>query len=261
MRGRILPLLDGLALLLLGGLLAGLALSERYWYFLNPRFIPVSLVTGICLALLAPLAATRAPGPRPGGVLRLLSLGLCLGLATLAVIGVGGEPSESPTSSQAPRRSSLEPAPEPVESSRVTFEGREYVRMNLAELFLLADQRPTDAPARFVVRGVVRRSPALDGRGQALVSRVAVVCCLADAVAAGFLADLGDAPDGRWVELYGRLEPLGPPLSAASLPRNPEAAVTVCNERFRIEAEGVVPVSPPGMPYIFEFREKEPFAW
>lgn len=256
------PLLDGLALLLLGGLLAGLALSDRYWYFLNPRFIPVSLVTGAILILLAPLAATRAPGPRPGGVPRLISLGLCLGLAALAVAGVGSGPSAASMPSQAQRRSSLEPGPELVEPSRVTFEGREYVRMNLAELFLLADQRPKDAPARFVVRGEVRRSPALDGQGQALVSRVAVVCCLADAVAAGFLADVGDAPQGRWVEVYGRLEPLKGKLPPASkLPRNPEAAVTVCNEHHRIKVEGVVPVSPPEMPYIFEFREKEPFAW
>ncbi|WP_449241866.1 TIGR03943 family putative permease subunit [Desulfovibrio sp.] len=261
MRGRVMPLLDGLALLLLGGLLAGLALSDRYWYFLNPRFIPVSLVTGAILILLAPLAATRAPGPRPGGVPRLLSLGLCLGLAALAVSGVGSEPSAAPTPSQAPRRSSLEPGPEPVEPSRVTFEGREYVRMNLAELFLLADQRPKDAPARFVVRGEVRRSPALDGQGQALVSRVAVVCCLADAVAAGFLADVGDLPQGRWVEVYGRLEPLARAPRSADLPRSPEAAVTVCNEHYRIAVEGAVPVSPPEMPYIFEFREKEPYAW
>ncbi len=252
------PLLDGLALLLLGGLLAGLALSERYWYFLNPRFIPVSLVTGAVLILLAPLAATRAPGPRPGGVPRLLSLGLCLGLAALAV---GGVSVESPDPGSAARRGGLDFGPVPEGPSRIIFKGREYVRMNLAELFLLADQRPTDAPARFVVRGVVRRSPALDGQGQALVSRVAVVCCLADAVAAGFLADLGHTPQGQWVEVYGRLEPLGAAPRSSDLPKTPEAAVTVCNERFRIDAEGVVPVSQPEMPYIFEFSEKEPYAW
>ncbi len=261
MRGRLLPLLDGLALLCTGGLLAGLALSDRYWYFLNPRFAPLSLCTGLALVLLGPVTAWRAPGPRPGNVLRLLAFALFLGLAALAVARAGYEPAAESPKAAAKAAGGLEPAPLDQEPSRVRREGREYVRLNLAELFILADQRPKDAPTRFVVQGLVRRSAKLDKLGLAAVSRLAVVCCLADAVEAGFLADLGDAPAGDWVEVYGRLEILADPKAAKSPPRNPEAAVSVLNEHYRIVPEAVVRVDPPQMPYIFEFRDKEPFAW
>jgi hypothetical protein len=273
-RARLLSLLEGLALLGTGGLLFGLALSGRYWHFLNPRFAPISLATGLALALLAPLAAFRPAGPRPGGLFRLLGFALFLGLAAFAVARAGYVPTAAPArpaaaagpaeplvapEDAAPQ--TLDPRPAAVPPSRALRDGREYVRLNLAELFLLADQRPKDVPACFVVLGQVRQGRRAKAAGLALLSRVAVVCCLADAVSCCFLADLGQAPEGQWLEVYGRLEPLTDPKLAKSPPPGPEASVSACNERYRIVVEAAEPVAPPEMPYIFEFRDREPFAW
>lgn len=271
MRARLLSLLEGLALLGTGGLLFGLALSGRYWHFLNPRFAPYSLATGLALALLASLAALRPVGPRPGGLLRLGSFALFLGLAVFAVARAGHVPKAAPaaqtqagesllgTADEAPQ--TLDPRPAAVPPSRVLRDGREYVRLNLAELFLLADQRPKDVPARFLVLGQVRQGRRAKAAGLALLSRTAVVCCLADAVSCCFLADLGQIPEGQWLEVYGRLEPLADPKLAKSPPPGPEASVSSCNEHFRIVVEAAEPVAAPEMPYIFEFRDREPFAW
>ena len=267
MRARLLSLLEGLALLGAGGLLFGLALSGRYWHFLNPRFAPISLATGLALALLAPLAAFRPAGPRPGGLLRLLGFALFLSLAGFAVFWTGPAPGAAPKAAApfvappGPAPQTLDPEPAPLPPSRVLREGREYVRLNLAELFLLADQRPRDVPAHFLVLGQVRQGRRAKAAGLALLSRTAVVCCLADAVSCCFLADLGQAPEGQWLEVYGRLEPLADPKLAKSPPPGPEASVSACNEHFRIVVEAAEPVPPPEMPYIFEFRDREPFAW
>ena len=268
MRARLLSILEGLALLGTAGLLAGLALSARYWHFLNPRFAPLSLVTGICLAVIAPLAVFRPAGPRPGGLLRLASFAVFLGLAVFAVFWTAPKPAPAPApevgfaanpADQAPH--TLDPAPKPLPPSRVRHNGREYVRMNLAELFLLADQRPKDVPLHFVVQGQVRRGKNAQAAGLSLLCRTAVVCCLADAVSCCFLADLGAAPAGQWLEVYGHLEPLADPAAAKSPPPGGDAAVSACNERFRVVVEAAEPAGPPEMPYMFEFREREPFAW
>ncbi len=274
MRGRLLSILESLALLATAALLAGLALSGKYWQFLNPRFAPLSLATGAVLTLVAPLAAFRHPGPRPGGLLRLLSLAAFLGLAAFAVFWTAPPPGATAPAAaapapevgfaaipadQAPR--TLDPEPEPLPPSRVRRDGREYVRMNLGELFLLANQRPQDVPTHFVILGQARQGRRAQAAGLALLSRTAVVCCLADAVSCCFLADLGQAPAGQWLEVYGRLKPLPDPKLAKSPPPGAGAAVSACNEHFLIEVEAAEPVAPPEMPYMFEFREREPFAW
>ncbi len=276
MRGRLLSILESLALLATAALLAGLALSDRYWQFLNPRFAPLSLTTGVVLALVAPLAAFRHAGPRPAGLLRLLGFAAFLGLAAFAVFWTAPPPGAAAPApmaaapapevgfaaipaDQAPR--TLDPEPAPLPPSRARRDGREYVRLNLGELFLLANQRPRDVPAHFVVLGQVRQGRRAQAGGLALLSRTAVVCCLADAVSCCFLADLGQVPAGQWLEVYGRLRPLSDPKLAKSPPPGAGAAVSACNEHFLIEVEAAEPVAPPEMPYMFEFREREPFAW
>lgn len=255
-------------------LLEGLALSGRYWYFLNPRFAPIFLVTGLALTLLAPLAALRPAGPRPGGLLRLLGFALFLGLAALAVARAGHVPKAAPAqpaaaagpaepllapADEAPQ--TLDPRPAAVPPSRALRDGREYVRLNLAELFLLADQRPKDVPARFVVLGQVRKGRRAKAAGLAQIGQEAAGHCVGQAADHGHPAEQGQAPEGQWLAVYGRLEPLADPKLAKSPPPGPEASVSACNEHFRIVVEAAEPVAPPEMPYIFEFRDREPFAW
>lgn len=262
--GRLLGLLEGLGLLAYGLFLAGLARSDRYWYFLNPKYAPLTLAAGVALALVG-LAVTLFPGPRRASLGRLARLALLaafLGLAVFAVSRAGFDAGAAPDRTATGKADVGLPEPEDT-ASRVTLNGHEYVRLNLGELFLLLDRRKAEIPARFTARGLVRRTPELDRQGLFVVERTAVTCCLADAVAAAFLVhgDSSGLRENQWVSVYGWVEPLRDKTLAKKALRTPGVSMTVVNEKFRITAEAVTPVPSPEMPYIFDFHEREPFAW
>lgn len=261
---RIRGLLEGLTLLAYGLLLSGLARSDRYWYFLNPKYAPVTLSAGIVLAVVG-LGVLLFPGERrasPGRLLRTALLAAFLGLASFAISRAGFDAGAGPDQTVTGKADVALPAPEDT-AARETLDGHEYVRLNLAELFLLLDRHQAEVPARFTARGVVRRTPELDRLGLFVIERVAVTCCLADAVAAAFLVhgDPSGLREGRWVAVYGRAEPLSDRSLARKILRTPGVSMTVVNEKFRIAAEAVTPIPAPDMPYIFDFHEREPFAW
>lgn len=177
----------------------------------------------------------------------------------------------NPASVDSPAHGALQ-TPEP-EASADPLPARgdtAYVRLNLAELYIMLDKGRTDRPERFALRALVQRPPALAERGHVLLRRTAVVCCLADSLELGFVAQglngaFNAVQDGEWVEVFGHLEALEPKgrdkglTEAAPKGQGPSLAVT--NPNFRIQAETVERIAPPGFPYLFEFREKPPFAW
>ncbi|MEG6506910.1 hypothetical protein [Nitratidesulfovibrio sp. 1201_IL3209] len=178
---------------------------------------------------------------------------------------------------------------------RATYGGTEYVRINLAELFLLEQRdRPEELAGRYVFRGAVTRHPALDAQGAVAVFRVSLYCCLADATAGGFAvrpgvrepagkphADARPAPepgtaptrpvpasrdilaglgDGQWVEVYGHLTREKLPAKLARLaPRDVFAGSLNSGWVFTADAVRLIP--PPGDPFIFQWREAEPYLW
>lgn len=217
---------------------------------------------------------------------------------------------------------------------RATYAGKDYVRINVAELFLLERRnRPEELEGRYVFRGAVTRHATLDARQSVAVFRVSLYCCLADATAGGFVvrpgaqeaagkrpADGGSASsgpvssstpsgsgssgaahaaqptpgqakpgaagtaqaapawpvptqpvpasrdilaglrDGQWVEVYGRLTREKLPDKLARLaPR--EVFSGSLNPGWVFTADAVRLIPPPGDPFIFQWREAEPYLW
>jgi hypothetical protein len=176
----------------------------------------------------------------------------------------------------------------PKEEARTVLNGVEYIRINTVELFGVCEEEPHKTGERYTVRGIVLRTPELDSAGQFVVARLAVFCCLADAVAAGFRVQ-GDGAaqglrNGQWVQVYGKLEeaPSGssPPelhfegdaddwhnqhaqAQESPLSELPfkGAVATAIHPRYIIAPDKVSITEEPELPFIFEFRGVEPYAF
>ncbi len=194
---------------------------------------------------------------------------------------------------------------------RATYADKDYVRINLAELFLLERRnRPEELAGRYVFRGAVVRHPTLDAQGAVAVFRINLYCCLADATAGGFAVRPGvqdddraakgktprSAPvpvpapvpapvtsppapgtpptlpvpasrgvlaglrEGQWVEVYGHLTREKLPAKLARLaPRDVFAGSL--NPGWVFTADAVRLIPPPSDPFIFQWREAEPYLW
>lgn len=263
--------MDGLCLLCLGGFMAALARSGLYWYFLNPKFGALTLTAGALLAVCG-LALLLRPRPGRGGAARLLRQAVLLGFLSLAATAwdqAAREP-EPGLLNPAAENTVQTPEPETAADPLPARGGTAYVRLNLAELYIMLDKGRTDHPARFALRAQVLRPPALHERGHVLLRRTAVVCCLADSLELGFVAQgrngaFNAVQDGDWVEVFGHLEALEAKGRdkglAEAAPKGQGPSLAVTNPNFRILAEAVEHTAPPAFPYLFEFREKPPFAW
>jgi len=178
----------------------------------------------------------------------------------LGVAAMGGS-----AASQSPQlKSSLE-ADESVEgSSRLTLNGIEYIKINLGELYQHCLDAKTDKmTGHYVVRGVVRRTPELDGSGQFVLIRTAVVCCHAHSAPVGFRVDYNrssEISDGQWVEVYGTLRKLSPDLPNPNL-HSIGLLFTRLNKSRCIVPSKIVKIPQPEDPHIVEFRRTEPYAY
>lgn len=269
LKDRVQDIVDGLCLVSLGGMFAGLALSKDYWYFLNPRF---SVLTACCGGLVALTGLVLLLRHKPGKATtaRLLRqvvflVFLCLltyawdQAASAPVPGVLSAPDQQGEKAMA---DAPPEAPPIVEKS-----GVQYTRLNLPELYIMVDKGRTDYPEHFAMRVQVVREPKLQKLGQVLIERIAVVCCLADSMRLCFVTASPDGvQSGDWVEILGHLEPIAATDAAGqaavkAASQGEGASLKIVNPKFRVVAESVVPIEPPGFPYVFEFREKPPFAW
>ena len=275
--------LEGLCLLCLGGFLAGLASSRHYWSFLNPKFSPLTLGAGVLLSVCG-LALVLRPEPGRATAARLTRQALVLAFLCLAAFA-WRQAAAPPLPGALTLRAPVPDEPEAPPPLRVTVDNVEYVRLNLAELFIMPDKRRTDYPRHFAMRVQVGRTPELDSRGHVLLKRIAVTCCLADSLELAFLASgipkvqdrdvqgevqagevrSEEIRSGDWLEVYGRLEPLKPkgadrPLLAA-VPKGRGMSIFVLNPGFRVVVEKAERITLNDVPFLFEFREKEPFAW
>ena len=257
---------DGLCLMSLGGFLAALARSRHYWNFLNPKFSHLSLGTGVVLVLCG-LALVLKPEPGRTTTTRLLRQVFVLGFLCLAATAwdlAAREPEPGGLNPVAAEEANATAATEQEAPAppRVTKNGVEYQRLNLAELYIMLDKGRTDYPRHFALRAVVGHAPGLDQRSLSLLTRTAVVCCLADSLELNFLTQgLDGVASGTWVEVFGHLEPLADKAALKAAPKGRGPSLRIVNPKFRIVADAVEPITPPSFPYLFEFREKEPFAW
>ncbi|MGE5257711.1 MAG: hypothetical protein ACM3KE_13620 [Hyphomicrobiales bacterium] len=246
---------EGLILLAVAVYAGMLVLAGDYWRFLNPKF---KWVTGATAAVLLFTATVAILNPdRRSSLSRIVIFLLFLRILTM---GMSGSTSFVEGFSAVFGHRDLA-----IESSRATMNGREYIRINLGELYRLADRMPEseEAAGPYVVRGIVMQSRALAEAGQFALMRVAVYCCLADAVAMGIRVAWDQADeiaDGQWVEVYGTLKPLPRQLPEPGL-HVPGLFLSAVNDTHVLIPDRIHPIRAPDIPFMFEFRKAEPYAY
>lgn len=97
-----------------------------------------------------------------------------------------------------------------LSGSREKLDGKEYVKINLAELNDICERNDSaKIGGRYVMRGYVFKSPELAKEGQFGLLRATKWCCAAHSFAYGFRVPAGnpDIPEsGQWVKVYGKLQ-------------------------------------------------------
>ncbi len=247
---------EGGLLLLLGSMLLFFASGNLYQTLLNPRFSLLSATTGGGLILLG-LVLLRWPVRFE--LVRALSFVAIIILFALVMVypvqhrqqglTVGGQ--------------GVPAYPDAREefAPRETKNGQEYVRINLGELFDIAEVGSDEQrQQRYLVRGVLMTA---EGTGQPVILRTAITCCLADAVSVGFdvVTSQTELPDKQWVNLYGVL--VADEIASAEEDETslPGVSFTAVHTSYSLKAEIIEPINPPEVPFMFEFRQQEPYAY
>ncbi len=248
---RIAALTEGLALTALGGAMLWFGLSEDYWVLMNPKFSWLTITAGAILTGLGVLALVM--GTRRGVWGRICLLTVMVTMIAVvdhaALLGPVGAGNPAPTSKTDP--------------SRLEWQGREYIKINAMELFTLAEKgNPADIGQHYVWRAVARQAPGL-GPGRFVALRTSVFCCLADAVAMGFVVrTTGPVPaDGQWVKLWGKLQKTPTPIEGTGLVQTKGVFMSVASSDWVFAADRVEAIATPEVPFCFVFNQKEPFAY
>jgi hypothetical protein len=245
--------LEGVLLVALGTGMAALVDSNYYWLYLNPKFTSLTAATALLLITTGVVAALH-PNERPN----LSGIALFALFGCVAVLGFARASQPMPNSPRAPLPFESEP-----EEARLTANGRDYVKINTAELYLSAEQAAGETAGPYVLQGFVKRSPELDRSGHFMLLRLTISCCLADAVAVGLRVQydrVGELEDGQWLQVFTDVRP-----TPADLP-NPVPAVKsaifwVVHPRFVLLPHTVNRIDAPEIPFIFQVRDKEPYAY
>jgi len=173
-------------------------------------------------------------------------------------------PECSIASQMVPQTSASQTEPSLNSNSRETYNGREYTKINLAELFQLCLNKEVDKiSGHYVMRGIAKRTAELDSAGQFALIRTAIVCCEAHAAPVGFRVSsdrLKEIRDGQWVKVYGVLEKLPPDLPKANL-QSAGLLFTRFNASYGIIPHHIVNIPKPEDPSIRQFRSCEPYAY
>jgi hypothetical protein len=156
-----------------------------------------------------------------------------------------------------------------AEPSRLALDGKDYVKINPGELIgLCARPSGPDLGKGYVVRGIVVKGDSLARLGEFGLVRIAIQCCFADAVAMvvrvkGELP--ADAKGGGWVQVFGHLakEPADEEVRQLQIRG---VFSTLLEPAYVLVADKVAPVQlsdeeAAAATYLFEMRDKEPFAY
>lgn len=244
-----------------GAFMVALAVSSGYWQYLNPRYSWLTLAAGACVLALAFAALADGRRRRRPTELAGLAVFLCLALASQTLPGMLAAPVAS-SSVQGGLTFSDDYGSAEAEEPVVSFAGREYVRINAAELIAGESGGWVREGGLFAVQGGVARTPELDRAGLVAVTRLFISCCFADAAGVVALVRVDDpeafAP-GTWVRVLGRMAP-APPLPDTEIAIY-GALSAIRSDRFVLVAENVETPEFTGVPYLFEIRSEPPFAY
>lgn len=248
-------LVETAILLILGLYMFTLAGGEDYTQFMNPKFRWLTMITGVGLGLVGLHAMfTLRRMPEWTRIALFAVLFLLIGITALR---------SSPQETAAAR---LEPEPGAM-VPWLELEGERYTKITTGEMFLLLRQGKADAAklaAPYVMRGVVKRSPALDKLGLFALLRGNMICCVADSVAIGFYVkggDLSSLDDGQWVRVYGRVEPVKTRAKLPDAPRMDGIFYSQAYPNAVLDARRIEPVPPPPSPYMFVIDAEEPYGY
>jgi uncharacterized repeat protein (TIGR03943 family) len=245
-------LIEGCIVVALGLAMSVLVRADNYWLYLHPKFKWLTLTAGIILVLVGAIALLYNRRPNLSRIVIFLTF------STLASVGYFlPNPTSSATSGPPEEASSKE-------ESRIVLDGEEYIKINLGELYAISEKGlEEDRAAHYVARGIVKRNPELDEIGQFVLLRVFIWCCFADAVAVGFRVQ-DDQPeeflDGQWVRVYGKLQSLPSQLAEPTVQVKGILSKAL-HKTDGILAARVEKIEPPPIPFMFEFRKSEPYAY
>lgn len=253
--------LEALCLLGLAVFITYLVVGGNYWMYLNPKFRWITSAAGVVLAGLGVFSLLRPPAHLHATWLRAGLFTLVLALCLVSELGIRTTLTRLGVEQPDDGWQTME---EPV-APHVTVQGREYIRINVGELFDLATKRtPETLDVPYAVRGFAFRTPELDAAGQFLLYRTALYCCFADATAVGFRVQLpkGTAPPahGDWLVVMGTLAPAHDITGSPDpvIPGSPFASV---QPEFRIQAEHLEKQKAPGLGLMYDWRQEEPYAY
>ncbi len=259
---NILSAVSSIILIFLGGYIYYLLLSGSYSNFLNPKF---AWLTGSCGVLFILFGITalfiKIKVKLSAVIIMIIFVIICL--VTPAARLHGEELNKIPAAD--PGWLVL---PEP-RSSGITVNGTDYIPINISEMYMILYNNPRKKVdeiiknSHYVFRGFIYRSRKLDKLGQFAVLRVAMSCCIADAVALGFRIKTDDEADYKnddWVRVYGHMERFKPDRLEETVDI-PGIANTDLKNDVLFVADKLEPDNEPSSPFIIEWKSKAPFAY
>lgn len=259
MTRRALPgLIEAACLIGLAGFFVYLLTAGNYWMYLNPKFKGLSWGAAAVLGALGVYSVARPPSGATW-----LRASLYLGVIALCLASeLGVQKWLASAGVDADALQAQDDAPLP---SRVTKGGVEYVRINIGELYDIAGKNdPGRISLNYAVRGLARRTPESDAKGEFVLYRVALWCCFADSTAVGFRVrpPKGEPlpKDGAWLVAYGSLTPSKDP-QAESVTSIGGSAFASLNPDYRFDARRLKREKAPGTGMMYEWRSEEPYAY
>jgi hypothetical protein len=230
-------------LLIFGLGMCALAAGDRYLWFLNPQYRWLTMTGGGLILAMGLAALTGAPSR-----FRLFpTLVFCL----FFTVAAAGRPWALPRGT-AEMAYFMMGANSP--DARITLGGQEYRQVSAPELYAAA--REPDAGIqgeRFSLWGLVLRSPEMDHDGHLAVVGPMIWCCLADATALGFRVPLEGwtgLGNGQWVEVYGVLKRLDPPLDPPPLKMD-GMMFTTLSDQYLLVPDQVIVRPAPANPFVY----------
>lgn len=253
----ILRMIEACLMTAVGAFFCVLSQSSIYWQFLNPKYAWLTMTSGILLIILGfgcLLHRERCPKPTEIGALAVVLL-----LALVAVVlpnPLFGQ------SDDAPVEGSLTMTWPEQGPARMQIDGTEYIRINPAELIMGETEGWVRPGERYVIQGMVVRNPELDEAGYIAVGRLFIACCFADASGVATLVEVDDPTrhePGQWLQVAGTLSPLTGQRGGSLAMTGTLSAIT--SDRLGLTDATLSPTAQPGVPFIFEVRKEEPFAF
>jgi hypothetical protein len=257
MAATVLRWIETLLLGAIGVFMLALPNSEIYWRFLNPKYSWLTLIAGALVTFLALCNAFDRRWPKISELLGLMAfLFLAGAAAALPNPYYDAGPSSSATFGSAEADLPL------MTESRLTLDGEEYVKINLAELLIKEKNNVLQAGDRYAFQGSVTRTPELDGAGFVAVSRLLIACCFADAVGVSYFVRVnnpGEFETGQWVRASGVLVPDNLDMNKTAI--SMQGAISTLTSKSFVLDSVQASIAPSDIPFIFVVRDSEPYAY